>query len=99
MSDVKGKDKSFYRYIMCRGKTRENVGLLLRRAADMLTKDTEEAWVFVATFVSTFTGKICLLESQTSETSGKVQSKENTLMENQVSELGTMGLDHQIYGT
>lgn len=99
MSDVKGKDKGFYRYIMSTRKTRENVDLLLGRAADMLTKDTGEAWVFNATFVSAFTGKICLLESQTSETSGKVQSEENTLMENQDSELGTIELDHQMYGT
>lgn len=41
MSDVKGKDKGFYRYIMSTRKTRENVDLLLGRAADMLTRTRE----------------------------------------------------------
>ena len=43
ISDVKDDNKGFYRYIMSRMKTRENVGLLLRGAGDMVTKDMEEA--------------------------------------------------------
>lgn len=43
MSDVEGDNKGFYRYIKSKRKTRENVGLLLRGAGDMVTKDMEEA--------------------------------------------------------
>jgi len=43
MGDVKVGNKGFYRYIMSRRKTRENVGLLLRGAGDMVTKDLKEA--------------------------------------------------------
>lgn len=37
------KIKAFYRYVMSRRKSRENMGLLLRGAGDMVTKDMKEA--------------------------------------------------------
>ncbi|KAK4821021.1 hypothetical protein QYF61_012050 [Mycteria americana] len=42
LSDVRDDNKGFYRYIMSRRKTRKKVGLLLRGAGDMVTKDMEE---------------------------------------------------------
>lgn len=39
--DVEGSKKDFYKYIGCKRKTRENVGLLLNSTGDMLTKNRE----------------------------------------------------------
>ena len=41
-----------------------------------MTQDMEKAEVLNAAFVSDFTSKICLQESQATETRGKVWSKE-----------------------
>ena len=46
-------------------------------AGHLVTKDVEEA--DNATFVSVFTGNICLQESQAPETHGKVWAKEDLL--------------------
>lgn len=35
--------KAFYRYVMSRRKSRKNMGLLLRGAGDVVTKDMKEA--------------------------------------------------------
>ena len=40
-SDVRGNEKGFYRYIRSKRKTRENVGLLLNAARDVVTKRVE----------------------------------------------------------
>lgn len=56
---------------------RENVGLLLTGAGDLVTNDMEDTKILTAFFTSVFTGKICLQESQASEASGKILSKED----------------------
>lgn len=57
--------------------TREDVGLLLTEAGDLVTKDMEGTKVLAAFFTSVFSGKICLQDSQASEASGKILSKED----------------------
>ncbi|KAF4803728.1 RNA-directed DNA polymerase from mobile element jockey-like protein [Turdus rufiventris] len=74
---MKGNKKGFYRYKSRKRKTKENVGPLLNRNGDLVTKDSEKAEVLIAFFALVFTGKFCLQESHVPETSGKVQSKAN----------------------
>lgn len=43
-----------------------------------MTNDMEDTKILTAFFASVFTGKICLQESQASEASGKILSKEDS---------------------
>lgn len=65
-------NKSFYKYISSRSKTRENTGLLLNGQVDLVTKDMEEAEELNAFLALVFASKICLAEFQAFETSEKV---------------------------
>lgn len=56
-------------------KAWENVGLLLDGAGTLVTESTERAKVLHAFFLSEFTGKANLQESQASKTRGKMHSK------------------------
>ena len=73
--DGEGSKKDFYKYISCKRKTSENVGLLLSGIGDTLTKNTEKAKVLGTFFTLVFTGKSSLQESQAPETCEKVWSK------------------------
>ncbi|KAK4810509.1 hypothetical protein QYF61_004289 [Mycteria americana] len=53
--DVKGDKKGFCGFIISKRKTRENVGLLLNGAGDLVTQDMEKAEVLSAFFASVFT--------------------------------------------
>jgi len=72
--DVKGNRKGFYK---CKRETRENMGPLLKRAGYQMTNHTEAAKVLSAFFASDVTDKTGPQEPQTSETRGKVWSKED----------------------
>ncbi|GAB0204007.1 hypothetical protein GRJ2_002866300 [Grus japonensis] len=69
--DIKGNKKGFYTYISSKRKMRENVGLLLNGAGDLVTQDMEKTEVLNAAFASVFTSKTGLQESQVPETRGK----------------------------
>lgn len=69
-------NKSFYKYISSRSKTRENTGLLLN--GQVVTKDVEEAEELNAFLPLVFTSKICLAEFQAFETSEKVWSNKDS---------------------
>ncbi|OPJ78851.1 hypothetical protein AV530_000022 [Patagioenas fasciata monilis] len=81
-----GNKEDFYRHIISKVKSKENANLLLNGAGEMVTKDTGKAKVFNVFFTSIFTSKTGLQDSQASETSEKVWSKENSppVEENQV---------------
>ena len=64
--------ESFYKYINNRRKPRENVGLLLNGAEDLVIKDMEKVKVLNATFTLNFTGNTGLLQSQVFEAHGKI---------------------------
>lgn len=49
---MKGSKKSFYRSISSKKTMSENVGLLLNRAGNLVTKDTEKAEVSHTLFTS-----------------------------------------------
>lgn len=66
---------SFYKYISCKRKTRENVGLLLNEMGNVLTKNPEKAMVIDGFFALVFTGKTSLQENQAPETYEKVWNK------------------------
>jgi len=55
--DIKGNNKSFYRYVSDKRKTRENVGPLWKEMRDLVTQDMEKAEVISDFFASVFTGK------------------------------------------
>lgn len=74
---AKGNRKGVYKYVNSKRETRENMGPLLNRAGDQVTNHTEEAKVLNAFFVSVFTDKTDLQESQAPEIKGKVCSKED----------------------
>ena len=75
--DVKDNKKGFCKYIGDKRKTRDNVGPLLDKMGDLVTRDMEKAEVLDATFASVSTGITGLQESQVSETRGKAWSKED----------------------
>ena len=79
MRDMKGKSKGFYKYTSSKRKTKENVGPLLSRPGDLVTKDMEKAKALSAFFASAFTSMTGLQLSQGPKTDGKVWSKENLL--------------------
>lgn len=63
----KGNKEGFYRHISSRRKLRENMGLLLNEAGDLITKDVEKAKVLFSAFTLVFIGNTCLQESQGKE--------------------------------
>lgn len=83
-----GNKEDFYRHIISKVKSKENANLLHNRTGEMVTKDTGKVKVFNAFFTSILTSKTGLQDSQVSETSEKVWSKENSppVEENQVRE-------------
>lgn len=74
--DRKGNMRDFYRSISSNREIRENEGLTLNGARDLVTKDTEKDEVSNTFFTSVFTDKICPEELQAPESSGKVWSNE-----------------------
>lgn len=73
---MKGNKKGLYKYINNRRKTRENVSLPLNGAGDLMTNGMEKTKILNAAFISVFTGKTSIQESQAPETRGKVWSEE-----------------------
>ncbi|GAB0182313.1 mitochondrial enolase superfamily member 1 [Grus japonensis] len=73
--DVKGKKKSFYRYVSDKRKTRENVGPLLKETGDLVIQDMEKAEVLNNFFALVFTGKGSSHTTQVTE--GKGRDSEN----------------------
>ncbi|KAK4825717.1 hypothetical protein QYF61_002135 [Mycteria americana] len=69
--DKKGSKRSFYRSISSKKTISENVGLLLNRAGNLGTKDTEKAEVSHILFNSVFTSKVDIKKSQVPETHGR----------------------------
>jgi len=68
--DVKGRKTDCCNYISNKRKTGENVGPLLNGTWKLVKND-----ILNVLFISAFTRKICLQESQAPETIGKVWSK------------------------
>ena len=66
-----GGQQAFHRYIGCKRKIRENVGLLLNGTEVLMTKDMEKAEVLHVFSVLVSTGKTSLWELQAPEASGK----------------------------
>jgi len=65
--DVKDIKKAFFEYISSKGKTRENVGLLLSEVGVLVTEDAEKADLLNAFFISVFSAKASPQESQALE--------------------------------
>lgn len=61
--DIKSNKQGFSKYVGNKRKTRENVGLLLNGAEDLVTQDMEKAEILTAFFVSVFTIKTSFQES------------------------------------
>lgn len=57
--------------------TRENVGMLLNGAGNLVTKAMEKAEELSAFFALLFTGMMSLQQSQTAKTRGVIWSKED----------------------
>ena len=74
--DVKDK-KGFYKHIGDKKKTKENVSPLLNKTGQLVTQDIEKAKVVSDVFVSVFTSKTSLQESQIPDTRGKGWSEED----------------------
>jgi len=49
--DVKGNKKGFHKHLKGKRKSRENVGLLLNVARELVTQDMEKAEVLNAAFI------------------------------------------------
>jgi len=62
--DVKDNEKSFFRYIINKQKSRDNVGPLLNEVGALVTEDAEKAELLNAFFASVFTAKASPQESQ-----------------------------------
>lgn len=73
--DVKGNKIGLRKYINNRRKMRENVGLPLNRAGNLMTNDMEKTKILNALFVSAFTSKISIRKSQAPKTRRKFWSK------------------------
>jgi len=78
--DVKGDNKSFYRYISDKRKARENVGPLWKDMGDLITQKMEKAEVFNNIFVSVFTGKCSSHTAQVTDSKGRVRENEEPLI-------------------
>lgn len=78
--DVKDNKKDFYKYISDKRKARENVGPLLNKMGNLVTRDREKAEVLNAFFTLVFTIKAGPQESQVPETWGKGWRKEDGSM-------------------
>ena len=75
--DVKGNKKGFYKYTCSKRRAGKKVDPLLNGAGALVAKDMEKGKVFNSFFLSVFTGKSSLQESQAPESRGKVWSKED----------------------
>ncbi|GAB0194022.1 mitochondrial enolase superfamily member 1 [Grus japonensis] len=69
--DVKDNNKSFYRYVSDKRRTRENVGPLQNETGDLDTQDMEKAEVLNDFFASVFTGKCLSHTAQVTEGKGR----------------------------
>lgn len=68
--DVKGsKKKGFYRCTSNKRKTHRNVGLLLNRVGNLVTKDAEQA--LTVCFALVFSDECCLQEPRSNGPEGK----------------------------
>ena len=55
--DVRNNKKGFFKYIISKWKTRDNVGPLLNEAGVLVTEDAEKAELLNAFFTSVFSTK------------------------------------------
>lgn len=69
--DVKDNEKGFPQVHQQKKKTQENMSPLLNGAGNLATKYIQKAVVLTAFFISAFTEKTYLQESQVLQTSGK----------------------------
>jgi len=76
--EAKGNKKGFYTYTGSRKQTNENVGSLLSRVGNLVTRDMEEAQVLNAGFLPVFIGTVCPLASQVPEPPSSLQGQSST---------------------
>lgn len=74
---VKANKKGFCRHISIKRKSRENVGVLLNRVEELVTKDIEKSKLLSAFFTSVFTDHIFLQEPEAAETSWKYRARKS----------------------
>ncbi|GAB0188641.1 mitochondrial enolase superfamily member 1 [Grus japonensis] len=84
--DVKDNKKSFYRYVIDKRRTRENVGPLRNETGDLVTQDMEKAEVLNDFFASVFTGKYLNRTAQVAEGRDWENAEPPTVGEDQVQE-------------
>ncbi|PKU43820.1 rna-directed dna polymerase from mobile element jockey-like [Limosa lapponica baueri] len=87
--DVKNKDKSFYKYISNKRRTRENLHPLLDVGGKIVTKDEGKAEVLYAFFASVFSSRVGSLSTQIPELSdrGREQNEAPIIQEEVVRDL------------
>lgn len=68
--EVKNNKKGFFKYVISKRKTRENVDLLLNEEGDLITGDAEKLEILGAFFASVLTTRSAPWESQTLEVRG-----------------------------
>jgi len=69
--DVKDHMKGFSKYVTGKRKTRENIGLLLHGAGELVTHDMEKSAVLNAFVASAFTSKTKLWKFKAPESRGE----------------------------
>ncbi|PKU41658.1 rna-directed dna polymerase from mobile element jockey-like [Limosa lapponica baueri] len=74
--DMKGNNKSFYRYVSDKRKINENVGLLWKETGGLVTQDTEKAEELKEFFALVFTSKCSSHTTQVAEGKGRVWENE-----------------------
>ncbi|GAB0184878.1 mitochondrial enolase superfamily member 1 [Grus japonensis] len=84
--DVKDNNKSFYRYVSDKRRTRENVGPLRNETGNLVTQDMEKAEVLNDFFASVFTGKCLSHTAQVAEGRDWENTEPPTVGEDQVRE-------------
>ncbi|KFV08917.1 hypothetical protein N340_13153, partial [Tauraco erythrolophus] len=69
--DIKGNKKNFYRYVIDKKRSREDVGPLRKEMGDLATQDMEKAKVLNDFFASVFTGKSSSSTAHATEGKGR----------------------------